>query len=623
MAGLPENGPPDMKKRTPRMISGILSGALGMTLLAQEPGKPVPETAKAENPAGDPYKAPDNVAAPPAEAQKTDSGLASLVLKEGTGKVNPKATDTVKVHYTGWKASDGEMFDSSLKRGQPAEFPLDGVIKGWTEGVQLMVVGEKRRFWIPTELAYGEQGRVAGDLTFDVELLEIVKPPEPPKAPKDLVAPADALVTESGLKSKVLEPGEGEGMPGPEDVVTVQFSGWKADGEFLTSTQGNPRPAQFKLDELNIAGWTEGLQLMIKGEKRRFWIPAELAFGKEGEGPDGAPTGDLVFDFELLDFRSVPKPPAPPKDPNAPENVGAAPEDASKTDSGIAYTVLKEGSGEASPTENDLLKINFTGWDANGATLGSTKTMDGPMTVFFEEAPISGWVDLLKTMKAGETRRAWIPEELTGPAIEGRGALTFDLELVEFKPKPADPETPENVEAPPAEAQKTPSGLAYTVLQEGTGDRKPTESDRVKVHYSGWTTDGEMFDSSVVRDQPFVFNLAGGVIDGWLEAVKLMVEGEKTRFWIPVDLAYKNLPGRPAGMLVFDIELLEIITPPTPKKAEAVSPPVEVIPPKKEEKAEEAVEEASEKVEEATEEAAEKVEEAAEATKEVVEEAAE
>jgi FKBP-type peptidyl-prolyl cis-trans isomerase len=583
MTRQPENGFPDMIKPRHRVLTGLLTGALGMSLAAQEPEKPATEPAKATE-AADPFQAPDNVAAPPAEAEKTESGLASLVLRKGTGTENPKATDTVKVHYTGWKASDGEMFDSSLKRGQPASFPLNQVIKGWTEGVQLMVVGEKRRFWIPADLAYGENGRVAGDLTFDVELIEIVKAPEPPETPKDLIAPADALETESGLKSKILKAGEGEDMPGPEDVVTVEFSGWKADGEFLTSTQGNDRPAQFKLDQLSVAGWTEGLQLMKKGEKRRFWIPAKLAFGEEGEAPQGAPTGDLVFDFELVDFQAAPKPPPPPKDPNAPDDVAAPPEGASKTESGIAYTVLGEGKGEGSPGDDDLVKVNFTGWDANGASLGSNKTMGGPMTVFLDDAPVTGWVEILKGMKAGERRRVWIPQELTAPAIPDRGTLTFDLELVSFKPKPAEPETPEDVAGPPEEAKKTPSGLAYKVLQEGTGDRKPTAQDRVKVHYSGWTTDGEMFDSSVVRDDLFEFSLAGGVIEGWLEAVKLMVEGEKTRFWIPVDLAYKNLPDRPAGMLVFDIELVEIVTPPRPKRAEAVSPPVEVIPPKPEEK---------------------------------------
>lgn len=115
--------------------------------------------------------APDDVAAPPKDAQKSDSGLASKVLVKGTGKDHPRATSTVTVHYTGW-TTDGKMFDSSVVRGQTATFPLNRVIRGWTEGLQLMVVGEKRRFWIPADLAYGESGRVPGMLVFDVELFE-------------------------------------------------------------------------------------------------------------------------------------------------------------------------------------------------------------------------------------------------------------------------------------------------------------------------------------------------------------------------------------------------------------------------------------------------------------------
>jgi peptidylprolyl isomerase len=80
----------------------------------------------------------------------------------------------------------------------------------------------------------------------------------------------------------------------------------------------------------------------------------------------------------------------------------------------------------------------------------------------------------------------------------------------------------------------------------------------VRVHYSGWTTDGKMFDSSVLRGQAATFPL-NRVIPGWTEGLQLMAEGEKTRFWIPVELAYKNQPGRPAGMLVFDVELLQVM----------------------------------------------------------------
>lgn len=108
----------------------------------------------------------------------TASGLQYEVLKEGTGP-KPLATDQVNVHYHG-TLIDGKVFDSSVERGEPITFPLQGVIKGWTEGVQLMPVGSKWRFTIPSDLAYGDQG--AGDdigpgetLIFDVELLGIVK----------------------------------------------------------------------------------------------------------------------------------------------------------------------------------------------------------------------------------------------------------------------------------------------------------------------------------------------------------------------------------------------------------------------------------------------------------------
>lgn len=118
---------------------------------------------------------PADVAAPPADAARTPSGLASKVLSPGKGNVLPGPTSVVQVHYTGW-TTDGNPFDSSVARGRPAQFPLNRVIPGWTEGLQLMVEGEERRFWIPEELAYkGVAGRPAGMLVFDVELISIQK----------------------------------------------------------------------------------------------------------------------------------------------------------------------------------------------------------------------------------------------------------------------------------------------------------------------------------------------------------------------------------------------------------------------------------------------------------------
>jgi len=240
---------------------------------------------------------PADVKAVPADAEKTASGLASKVMKAGAGKEYPTAADTVEVHYAGWTL-DGKMFDSSLSRGQPISFPLNGVIKGWTEGVQLMTEGEIRRFWIPADLAYGENpggGRPGGMLVFDVELLSIKSAP---KAPADVkAAPEDAVKTASGLASKVLEKGKGTTHPAPTDNVSVHYSGWTTDGKLFDSSVTRGTPATFPLNRV-ITGWTEGVQLMVEGEKRRFWIPAKLAYGDNP--PPGAPAGLLVFDVELL-----------------------------------------------------------------------------------------------------------------------------------------------------------------------------------------------------------------------------------------------------------------------------------------------------------------------------------
>jgi FKBP-type peptidyl-prolyl cis-trans isomerase len=128
--------------------------------------------AAAALPAQTTIPAPPDVKAPPADAKKTSSGLAYKVLQPGTGTRHPTATNNVTVHYTGW-TTDGRMFDSSVTRGEPATFPLNGVIAGWTEGVQLMVEGEKTRFWIPERLAYRGQRPPFGMLVFDVELIRI------------------------------------------------------------------------------------------------------------------------------------------------------------------------------------------------------------------------------------------------------------------------------------------------------------------------------------------------------------------------------------------------------------------------------------------------------------------
>lgn len=244
--------------------------------------------------------APKNVAAPPPNAEKSDSGLAWIVLKPGTGNETPDPTDKVTVHYTGW-TKDGKMFDSSRARGRSTTFAVNRVIKGWTEGLKLMKEGEKRRFWIPANLAYGDKparpGTPAGQLTFDVELLDILSPPETPK--NVATPPPDAKKTESGLAYKIIEPGKADGKsPTEESRVTVHYSGWTKDGKMFDSSVTRSNPATFPVTGV-IKGWTEGLQLMKEGATYRFWIPSGLAYGDKPKRP-GAPSGQLTFDVELL-----------------------------------------------------------------------------------------------------------------------------------------------------------------------------------------------------------------------------------------------------------------------------------------------------------------------------------
>ncbi|AGH95153.1 FKBP-type peptidyl-prolyl cis-trans isomerase [Pseudobdellovibrio exovorus] len=118
--------------------------------------------------------------------KETASGLQYSVITEGTG-ATPKADDMVVCHYTG-TLIDGTKFDSSVDRGEPAEFPVSGVIPGWTEALQMMKVGSKYKLFIPPDLAYGPQGRPGippnSTLIFEVELLDIVKAEPPAKASK-------------------------------------------------------------------------------------------------------------------------------------------------------------------------------------------------------------------------------------------------------------------------------------------------------------------------------------------------------------------------------------------------------------------------------------------------------
>ncbi len=160
----------------PLVLAGVLAGLAAPALAnSTASGQAVVAGAAPKLPN---IPAPSDVGQPPADAEKTGTGLATKVQQKGTGTVHPTEADIVEVNYVGWQQRDGYMFDTSQKRGTTAKFPLKLLIKGWREGLKLMVTGEKRRMWIPANMAYGDKprapGKAYGDLCFDVELVNIL-----------------------------------------------------------------------------------------------------------------------------------------------------------------------------------------------------------------------------------------------------------------------------------------------------------------------------------------------------------------------------------------------------------------------------------------------------------------
>ena len=240
--------------------------------------------------------------------------------------------------------------------------------------------------------------------------------------------------------------------------------------------------------------------------------------------------------------------------PEPPADLTNPPADAEKSENGLVTKVLASGTGTAHLADDGLAVMRFTVWKSDGTLV---QHVEAPQTVMLGRTKmLPGWGEAVQKMVAGETRRAWIPASLGAGKIKEGEMFVIDTELVDVLENPT--KAPEDVAAAPADATITPSGLAYKVLRAGTGTRKPNRRNTVEVHYTGWTTDGKMFDSSVQRGETATFPL-DAVIRGWTEGLQLMVEGEKTRFWIPSKLAYGNERGKPQGMLVFDVELVRIV----------------------------------------------------------------
>jgi FKBP-type peptidyl-prolyl cis-trans isomerase len=253
------------------------------------------------------------------------------------------------------------------------------------------------------------------------------------------------------------------------------------------------------------------------------------------------------------------RPSAPTDTPQPqPEPVRAGaptpPADAIATPSGLRYRIVAKGEG-APVDVADEVKVRYRVMNTRGEVVAHS---DEPESLQMTALP-KGWAEGMQLLAPGGRAELWLPAALGYGEGDGvtHGDLYVEVELVDVVRAPQWAASVLPFDAPPPGAQHTPSGLAYVVIRKGTGTEHPRAGMKISAHYNGWHTDGKLFDSSYERGEPISFR-TDQVIAGWTEGLALMVVGEKTRFWIPEALAYKGAPGRPAGMLVFDIELLAL-----------------------------------------------------------------
>jgi peptidylprolyl isomerase len=271
-------------------------------------------------------------------------------------------------------------------------------------------------------------------------------------APTHFAAPPpDAEVSRSGLAWKVLQPGDGERNPDPNDLVLVNYTGWTKDGVIFQTNVGSDQIRLFDLETV-FPGWREGITRMVSGEKRRLWIPENLGPRNADRGPEGP----VVFDVELVGFRLVPNPPA---------SRAQAPPDAERLPSGSWTKVLEAGTGEEKPGPSDRVLVNYYLWNQRGRTFDSTLRRGRP-TAFLLDMVMPQFSEAVQQMVVGEKRYIWVPASVLAqqwPDAPKQGMASFLVELLRILPDNAlqlkDP--PEGAEPTgEASADEEPSGEA-------------------------------------------------------------------------------------------------------------------------------------------------------------------
>jgi len=354
---------------------------------------------------------------------------------------------------------------------------------------------------------------------------------------------------------KVIKEGKGEPVK-KRQLVQVHYTGWLLDSTKFDSSIDRDEPLEFVLGAGQvIKGWDIGIEGMKKGEIRRLKIPAALAYGDNAIGPIPAKS-DLLFEVELVDSQNSLEPDVLPQ-AVALKWKSLLP--------GLEIFDEKEGSGAELRTGMELT-FHYTGWLVNGHKFGSSKDLGKVSKVVLGMGRLIKGLELgLESVKQGGVR--WLrlsPVMAYGPvamtSIPPNSTLIFRIQAdsVYF-----DAELAASMDFfPNAQSVKwldAKEGLKYSVEKEGEGEAVKT-GNMVKVHYTGWLSDGTKFDSSRDRGEPISLELgAGRVIRGWDLGLAGMKPGEKRLLLIPPSLGYGSRGGGPIppdATLIFAVELV-------------------------------------------------------------------
>ncbi|MCL2282031.1 MAG: FKBP-type peptidyl-prolyl cis-trans isomerase [Fibromonadales bacterium] len=353
---------------------------------------------------------------------------------------------------------------------------------------------------------------------------------------------------------KVIKEGSGEPVK-KRQLVQVHYTGWLADSTKFDSSRDRDEPLQFMLGAGQvIMGWDIGIEGMKIGEVRSLKIPAALAYGANAVGPIPA-NSDLLFEVELVSAQKS-------LEPDVLLKPGAL---KWKTmQNGIEIFDEKEGTGTELRTGMELV-FHYTGWLSNGHKFGSSKDEGKQAEAVLGMGKLIRGLELgLESLKQGGVRwvrlspsMAYGPVSMTGIPANSTLIFRIQADAIQF-----DEEAAASMDFfPNADAIKwveIQDGLKYFIEKEGGGS--PVKSgDVIKVHYTGWLSDGSKFDSSRDRGEPISLQLgAGRVIRGWELGLEGMKPGEKRLLLIPPGLGYGSRGGGPIppdATLIFAVEL--------------------------------------------------------------------